>query len=49
MWLAIIAFLVGVFVGYKYPQQVESVTQSVKKLFADLKEKVSKKGEPPSS
>ncbi|MBW1916534.1 MAG: hypothetical protein JRI57_00720 [Deltaproteobacteria bacterium] len=47
MWLAIIAFLVGVFVGYKYPQQVQNVVGSGKKIFNDLKEKFSKKGEPP--
>jgi hypothetical protein len=43
MFLLIVGFAVGVFVGYKYPQQVEQATQSGKKLFNDLKDKVSKK------
>lgn len=49
MWLVIIAFVVGVFIGYKYPEQVNNVVGSGKKLFHDLKEKFSKKGEPPRS
>lgn len=47
MMLVIIAFVVGVFVGYKYPQQVHSVIESGKKLFNDLKGKLTKKGETP--
>jgi len=47
MMLLIIGFVVGVFVGYKYPQQVQGVIESSKKLFNDLKGKLSKKGEPP--
>lgn len=43
MFLVIVAFVLGVFVGYKYPQQVEQVVQAAKKTFADLKEKISKK------
>jgi hypothetical protein len=43
MFLLIVVFAVGVFVGYKYPQQVEQVIQSAKKIFGDLKEKISKK------
>jgi hypothetical protein len=43
MILLIVVFAVGVFVGYKYPQQVEQIIQSVKKIFGDLKEKISKK------
>jgi hypothetical protein len=43
MFLLIVVFVIGVFVGYKYPQQVEQVIQSGKKIFADLKEKISKK------
>jgi hypothetical protein len=44
MFLIIVAFVVGVYVGYKYPQQVEQVIQSGKKVFNDLKEKFFKKG-----
>jgi hypothetical protein len=43
MFLLIVAFGVGVFVGYKYPQQVDQAVQSGKKVFNDLKDKVSKK------
>jgi hypothetical protein len=43
MVLLIVAFGVGVFVGYKYPQQVEQAAQSGKKVFTDLKDKVFKK------
>jgi len=43
MFLLIIGFVVGVFVGYKYPQQVDQAVQSGKKVFNDLKGKVSKK------
>jgi len=43
MFLLIVAFGVGVFVGYKYPQQVDQAVQSGKKIINDLKDKVSKK------
>jgi hypothetical protein len=43
MFLIIVAFIVGVFVGYKYPQQVEQVTQWLTKLWNDVKDKFSKK------
>ena len=43
MFLLIVGFGVGVFVGYKYPQQVEQAVQSSKKIFNDLKDKISKK------
>lgn len=43
MFLIIVAFLVGVFVGYKFPQQVEQIVNSVKKVFGDLTGRVSKK------
>ena len=43
MFLIIIGFLLGVFVGYKYPQQVDQAVQSSKNLFNDLKDKISKK------
>jgi Na+/H+-dicarboxylate symporter len=43
MFLIILAFIVGVFVGYKFPQQVEQIVNSIKKIFGDLSGKVSKK------
>jgi Na+/H+-dicarboxylate symporter len=43
MFLIIIGFVVGVFVGYKYPQQVDQAIQSIKSLFNDLKDKITKK------
>ena len=43
MFLLIMGFVVGVFVGYKYPQQVDQAVQSSKSLFNDLKDKISKK------
>jgi hypothetical protein len=47
MWLAILTFAVGVLVGYKYPQQVESTLTAAKKLYNDLKDKLTKKETPP--
>ncbi|MEW6386863.1 MAG: hypothetical protein AB1491_05025 [Thermodesulfobacteriota bacterium] len=49
MWLGILAFAAGVLVGYKYPQQVEQALTSTKKLYQDLKDKISKKETPPSA
>ncbi|MCK9374958.1 MAG: hypothetical protein M0P73_02285 [Syntrophobacterales bacterium] len=46
MFLLIVGFAVGIFVGYKYPQQVEQATQSGKKVFNDIKDKVFKKENP---
>jgi hypothetical protein len=43
MFLLIIGFAVGVFVGYKYPQQVDQAVQSSKSVINDLKDKISKK------
>jgi hypothetical protein len=43
MFLLIVVFVLGVFVGYKYPQQVSQVTEFIKKLANDLKDKFSKK------
>jgi hypothetical protein len=48
MFLLIIAFVAGVYVGYKYPEQVTKVVESSKKLFNDLKDKLTKKETPPS-
>jgi uncharacterized protein HemY len=46
-WL-IVGFAAGVFVGYKYPEQVGQVIEKTKKLYSDIKNKLSKK-ETPSS
>ncbi len=43
MFLLIVGFAVGVFVGYKYPQQVDQAIQSGKTAFNDLKDKIFKK------
>jgi hypothetical protein len=45
MFLLIVVFGVGVFVGYKYPQQVEQAMQSGKKIVGDVKEKLFKKSQ----
>jgi hypothetical protein len=45
MFLLIVVFVIGVFVGYKYPQQVDQVMQMVKKTFDDLKNMISKKSQ----
>lgn len=49
MFVVILAFAAGVFVGYKYPDQVGQTLASTQKLFNDLKDKISKKGPPPQS
>ena len=36
MFLLIVGFGVGVFVGYKYPQQVGQATDTLKKALNDL-------------
>jgi hypothetical protein len=43
MFLLIVGFVVGVLVGYKYPQQVDQAIQSLKNAFNDLKNMISKK------
>jgi hypothetical protein len=43
MFLIILGFAAGVFVGYKFPQQVDQAVQSSKNVINDLKEKISKK------
>ena len=45
MFFAILGFAAGVFVGYKYPRQVEQAMETAKKLYHDLKSKITK--EPP--
>ena len=47
MLLLILVFLVGVYVGYKYPDQVTKAVDSTKKLFNDIKDKLTKKETPP--
>ena len=46
MFLLIMGFAIGIYVGYKYPQQVEQATDFTKKTFNDLKDKFSKKENP---
>jgi hypothetical protein len=43
MLLLILGFALGVYVGYKYPQQVEQATEYTKKTVKDLKDKFGKK------
>jgi Na+/H+-dicarboxylate symporter len=43
MFLLIVGFILGVFVGYKFPEQVDQVVQFGKKLFSDVKDKIAKK------
>lgn len=47
MWFGILAFIIGVYVGYKYPQQVHQTLETGKKTFNDLKNKILKKDQPP--
>jgi hypothetical protein len=49
MWFGILLFVVGVYIGYKYPQQVQNVVDSAKKMFGEVKDKVTKKNEPPQA
>lgn len=49
MLLLILVFLAGVYVGYKYPQQVEQALETIKKLFNDVKNMFTKKGTPPEA
>ena len=46
MFLMIVGFAIGVYVGYKYPQQVDQATDFTKKTFNDLKNKFGKKETP---
>lgn len=47
MWL-LIGLAVGIYVGYKYPEQVDKVVENSKKMFNDVKDKLTKKETPPS-
>jgi expansin (peptidoglycan-binding protein) len=46
-WL-ILAFAAGVYVGYKYPEQVTKAVDSSKNMFNEIKDKFTKKEEPPT-
>lgn len=46
MFLLIVGLAIGIYVGYKYPQQVEQATDFTKKTFNDLKDKFGKKENP---
>jgi hypothetical protein len=46
-WL-IMVFLAGVYVGYKYPEQVAKAVDSSKKMFNEIKDKLTKKETPPN-
>ncbi len=48
VWL-IFSFVAGVYVGFKYPEQVGKTIDSGKKMFNDLKDKITKKETPPAS
>ncbi len=43
MFLLILGFAIGVYVGYAYPQQVDQAKEFAKKTVNDLKEKFGKK------
>jgi hypothetical protein len=45
-WL-ILAFAAGVYVGYKYPEQVTKAVDSGKNLFNEIKDKFTKKDDTP--
>ncbi len=47
MLLLILGFAAGVYVGYKYPQQVDQGVEMGKKLFNDVKNMFVKKGTSP--
>jgi hypothetical protein len=49
MFLLIVGFGIGLYVGYKFPQQVEQVVEMVKKMFNDLKNMMGKKETPPQA
>lgn len=46
MLLVILGFAAGVFVGYKYPRQVEQAVETAKKLYNDVKDKLFKGSSP---
>jgi hypothetical protein len=48
MLILILCFGAGVYVGYKYPDQVTKAVDGSKKLYNDIKEKLTKKETPPT-
>jgi len=46
MFTLIVGLAIGIYVGYKYPQQVDQATDFTKKTFNDLKNKFGKKETP---
>jgi len=46
MFLLIVGFAIGIYVGYKYPQQVDQATDFTKKTINDIKNKFGKKETP---
>ena len=42
MFLLIVGLAIGIFVGYKFPEQVEQAISSVKKLIGDITGKAKK-------
>jgi hypothetical protein len=48
MGWVILAFLAGIYVGYKHPEQVTKAVENGKKLFNELKDKLTKKETPPT-
>jgi hypothetical protein len=48
MFLYVLIFAAGVYVGYKHPDQVAKAVDSSKKLFNDIKDKITKKESPPT-
>jgi hypothetical protein len=46
MFLLILGLGIGIYVGYKYPEQVEQATEFTKKTVNDLKDKFGKKEAP---
>jgi hypothetical protein len=43
MFLLIVGLAIGIYVGYKYPQQVEQATDFTKRTINELKDKFGKK------
>jgi hypothetical protein len=43
MFLLIVGFAIGVYVGFRYPEQVGQATEFGKKTFNEVKDKFTKK------
>ncbi|MCX5890400.1 MAG: hypothetical protein NTY36_13250 [Deltaproteobacteria bacterium] len=46
MFTLIVGLAIGIYVGYKYPQQVDQATDFTKKTINDIKNKFGKKEAP---